>query len=98
MATDQPTPRLHPGDIIQDSTGLLMLVTQIKPRFVGAVQRWHDGIEMQERYHRLKHGAFVRVGAAHLLPEDIAGARRDSIAQAARDEAEATRRKTSGKR
>ncbi len=83
MAAESETIVVHPGDIIQDSNGQLMLVTQTKPRFVGAVQRWHDGIEMQERYHRLQPGQFVVCGAAHLLPEAIAQARRDSIKQAA---------------
>jgi len=82
MATEE-TISVHPGDIIQDSAGQLMLVTQTKPRFVGAVQRWHDGIEMQERYHRLRPGSFVVCGAAHLLPEEIAQARRDSLKLAA---------------
>lgn len=82
MATEE-TIIVHPGDIIQDSTGQLMLVTQTKPWGVGAVQRWHDGIEMQERYHRLKPGQFVVCGAAHLLPEEIAQARRDSLRTAA---------------
>lgn len=83
MATESETVTVHPGDIIQDSAGQLMLVTQTKPRFVGAVQRWHDGIEMQERYHRLRPGSFVVCGAAHLLPEEIAQARRDSLKLAA---------------
>jgi len=82
MATEE-TISVHPGDIIQDSAGQLMLVTQTKPRFIGAVQRWHDGIEMQERYHRLRPGSFVVCGAAHLLPEEIAQARRDSLKLAA---------------
>lgn len=82
MATEE-TISVHPGDIIQDSNGQLMLVTQTKPRFIGAVQRWHDGIEMQERYHRLRPGSFVVCGAAHLLPEEIAQARRDSLKLAA---------------
>lgn len=82
MATEQTT-TVHPGDIIQDSNGQLMLVTQTKPRFIGAVQRWHDGIEMQERYHRLQPGQFVVCGAAHLMPEEVAQARRDSLTTAA---------------
>ena len=88
MATAAETPPVHPGDIIQDSTGQLMIVTQAKPRFIGAVQRWHDGIEMQERYHRLPIGQFVVCGAAHLMPEEVAQARRDSLklaAQVAKD-------------
>lgn len=84
MATEPETVTVHPGDIIQDSAGQLMIVTQTKPRFIGAVQRWHDGIEMQERYHRLQPGQFVVCGAAHLLPEEISQARRDSLATAAK--------------
>lgn len=80
MATEEKKIIVHPGDIIQDSTGQLMLVTQTKRWGVGAVQRWHDGIEMQERYHRLKPGQFVVCGAAHLLPEEVSQARRDSLA------------------
>jgi hypothetical protein len=82
MATEE-TVIVHPGDIIQDSAGQLMLVTQTKKWGVGAVQRWHDGVEMQERYHRLKPGQFVVCGAAHLLPEEISQARRDSLRTAA---------------
>lgn len=83
MATEPETIVVHPGDIIQDSTGQIMLITQTKKWGVGAVQRWHDGIEMQERYHRLKPGSFVVCGAAHLLPEEISQARRDSLKLAA---------------
>lgn len=79
---------VHPGDIIQDTHGQLMLVTQTKPRFVGAIQRWHDGIDHQERYHRLRPGEFYVCGAAHLLPEEIAQARRDSLRTAAASERE----------
>lgn len=83
MATEPDSIVVHPGDIIQDSTGQIMLVTQTKKWGVGAVQRWHDGIEMQERYHRLKPGQFVVCGHAHLLPEEISQARRDSLKLAA---------------
>lgn len=83
MATEPEKVTVHPGDIVQDTLGQLMLVTQTKPRFVGAVQRWHDGIAMQERYHRLQPGSFVVCGAAHLLPEEISQARRDSLKTAA---------------
>lgn len=83
MATEPETIVVHPGDIIQDSTGQIMLVTQTKSWGIGAVQRWHDGIEMQERYHRLKPGQFVVCGHAHLLPEAISQARRDSLKLAA---------------
>lgn len=82
MATDE-TPAPHPGDIIQTSDGQIMLVTQTKRWGVGAIQRWHDGVEMQERYHRLKAGQFVICGAAQLLPEEISQARRDSLKLAA---------------
>lgn len=83
MATEPESIVVHPGDIVQDNTGQIMLVTQTKKWGVGAVQRWHDGIEMQERYHRLKPGQFVVCGAAHLLPEEISQARRDSLKLAA---------------
>lgn len=83
MATEPKPTSPHPGDIIQDSHGQIMLVTQTRAWGVGAVQRWHDGIEMRERYHRLKPGEFVVCGAAHLLPEEIAQARRDSLKLAA---------------
>ncbi len=83
MATDQTPAAVHPGDIIQDNLGQIMLVTQTRSWGIGCVQRWHDGIEMQERYHRLKPGQFVVCGAAHLLPEEIAQARRDSLKLAA---------------
>lgn len=83
MATESKTLIVHPGDIIQDSAGQLMLVTQTKPRFIGAVQRWHDGIEMQERYHRLRPGQFNVCGTAVIMPEEVAQARRDSLKTAA---------------
>ena len=83
MATEQETLTVHPGDIIQDNNGQIMLVTQTKAWGIGAVQRWHDGIEMQERYHRLKPGEFVVCGAAQLLPEEIRQTRTDSLKLAA---------------
>lgn len=83
MATEQKTITVHPGDIIQDSSGQLMIVTQTPKWGVGAIQQWHDGFDMQERYHRLKPGQFVVCGVAHLLPEEIASARRDSLKLAA---------------
>lgn len=82
MATES-TLVVHPGDIIQDQHGQLMIVTQTRPRFIGAIQRWHDGIEDRERYHRLRPGEFHVCGAAALLPEAIAQARRDSLRTAA---------------
>lgn len=86
MATESKTLVVHPGDIIQDLHGRLMIVTQTKPRFVGAIQRWHDGIEDRERYHRLRPGEFHVCGVAMILPEAVAQARRDSIRTAAQTE------------
>lgn len=89
MEAEQTTIVVHPGDVIQDSHGQLMIVTQTRPRFVGAIQRWHDGIADQERYHRLKPGEFHPCGVAAILPKEIAQARRDSIrtaAEAAREQ------------
>lgn len=91
MATTPEKPPVHPGDIIQDSNGQIMLVTQTRAWGVGAVQRWHDGIEMREVYHRLHHGQFVVCGAAHLLPEEVSKARRDSLKLAAEIAKEAGR-------
>lgn len=82
MATDHEKTAL-PGDVIQDSNGQLMLVTIVKKWGVGAVQQWHDGLKMNERYHRLKPGTFYIVGAARLLPESVSRARRDAMITAA---------------
>lgn len=84
MATDE-TLIVHPGDIIQGTQqgpqhGHLFLVTEPRTRHVGAVARWHaDGAD-QETYHRFQPGTFAVVGAAAILPPEVAAARRDSIA------------------
>src|SRR3546814_10586258 len=91
MATDQKTLVVHPGDIIQGTTkdsrgGHFFMVSQCKAWGVGAIQRWIDGTEDREAYYRFKirpEPEFVVVGAAHLLPVEIAQARRDSIATTA---------------
>lgn len=81
MATDE-TVIVHPGDIIQDADGMLLLVASTHRWGVGAVLRCrHDG-EDREHYYRMKPGQFVVVGAAHMLPEEVAQARRDSLATA----------------
>jgi hypothetical protein len=81
MATDE-TLIVHPGDILQDTSGQFFLAASTHSWGVGAVQRWTDGGEVRETYHRLKPGQFVVVGSAHTLPEEVAQARRDSIATA----------------
>lgn len=78
---------VHPGDIIQGTTpdsrnGHFFLVTQCKAWGVGAIQRWHQDGDDKEAYHRFRPAEFVVVGAAHLLPPELAQARRDSIATA----------------
>ena len=91
MATEQKTLVVHPGDIIQATTkdgrnGHFFLVSQCKSWGVGAIQRWLDGADDKEAYHRFAtrpEPEFVVVGAAHLLPVELAQARRDSIATAA---------------
>ena len=79
MATDE-TVTAHPGDILQDQDGLLYLATETHSWGVGAVQRAHYNGEVRETYSRLKPGQFVVVGTAHMLPEEVAQARRDSLA------------------
>lgn len=80
MATDESI-RVHPGDIVQDSDGLFFLVTETHSWGVGAVQRDRvPGGLIREAYFRLKPGQFVPVGVAHTLPEEVAQARRDSLA------------------
>jgi hypothetical protein len=81
MATDEIL-IVHPGDILQDTSGQFFLAASTHSWGVGAVQRWTDGGEVRETYHRLKPGQFVVVGSAHTLPEEVAQARRDSIATA----------------
>lgn len=88
MATELKAPVVHPGDVIQATTkdsrgGHFFMVTQCKAWGVGAIQRWIDGTDDREAYYRFKRREFVIVGAAHLLPVEIAQARRDSIATAA---------------
>lgn len=85
MATDPNTQIVHPGDVIQDSDGLFLLVTETRSWGVGAVERWREGpvpYEIKEHYHRMKPGTFWVVGPAHLIPEEVAQARRDSLALA----------------
>lgn len=81
MATED-TPPVHPGDIVQDTSGQFYLVTETHKWGVGAVQRWTDGGEVRETYSRLRPGQFVVVGVGHLLPEDVSQARRDSLTTA----------------
>lgn len=82
MATAPTTPPVHPGDILQDSDGLLYLASEIHNWGVGAVMRWRVEDQTHEHYFRLKPGQFTVVGTAHLLPEEVAQRRRDSLAQA----------------
>jgi hypothetical protein len=84
MATEQ-TQVVHPGDIIQGTEpgpqhGHLFLVMETHRWGVGAVARWHQDGEDHEVYHRMKPGTFAVVGAAAILPPEVAGARRDSVA------------------
>lgn len=81
MATAE-TQTVHPGDIIQDSEGLLYLVAETHRWGVGAVQRWRQDGDVVEHYYRLRASQhpFVVVGAAARLPEEVAQRRRDSIA------------------
>lgn len=89
MATEPEKATAHPGDIIQDQSGQIMLVVQTQSWGVGAVQRWHDGIEMRERYYRLKREDFVICGAAQIMPAEVAQLRRDSLTLAAQIASEA---------
>ncbi|MEJ7831280.1 MAG: hypothetical protein WKF79_00055 [Nocardioides sp.] len=79
MATEEAI-TVHPGDILQDSQGLLYLASEVHGWGVGAVQRFDHAGDVIEAYHRLKPGQFVVVGTAHTLPEAVAQARRDSLA------------------
>ncbi len=83
MATEE-TVIVHPGDIIQGTIqgpqhGHLFLVTECQRWGVGGVARWHQDGDDHEHYHRFKPGTFAVVGAAAILPPELAGARRDSI-------------------
>ncbi len=84
MATEE-TLIVHPGDIIQATQpgpqhGHFLLVTETHRWGVGAVARWHDDGDDREVYHRLKPGTFAVVGAAYILPPEVAAARKDSLA------------------
>ena len=79
MATEE-TVRVHPGDIVQDSDGLFLLVASTHQWGVGAVMRWRQDDEVREHAYRLKPGQFRVVGVAPVLPEEVAQARRDSLA------------------
>lgn len=86
MATEEAQ-TVHPGDIIQGTQqgphhGHLFLVTETHRWGVGVLARWHEDEEDREVYHRMKPGTFAVVGAAYILPPDVAAARRDSIATA----------------
>lgn len=81
MATDE-TIRVHPGDVVQDSDGLFLLVTQCHGWGIEAVMRWRQGpppYEIAEHGYRLKPGQFVVVGTAHTLPVEVRQARQDSL-------------------
>ena len=84
MATEE-TLIVHPGDIIQGTVqgpqhGHLFLVTETHTRHLGAVARaFMNGADV-EAYHRLRPGTCDVVGAAAILPPEVAAARRDSIA------------------
>lgn len=87
METTKPPP-VHPGDLIQATAkdarlGHIYIVSQVKSWGVGAVQRWLDGPQDREAYHRLQHGEFAVIGAAAILPVELAQARADSLATAA---------------
>lgn len=82
MATEsEPAP--HPGDVIQDSNGLIYLVTEVRAWGVGALMRWTDrsGAPL-ESYHRFKAGQYFIVGPARLLPPAVSEARRASLTTA----------------
>jgi hypothetical protein len=86
MATDESID-VHPGDIIQGTQpgpthGHLFLVTETHSRHVGAVSRWFDDGTDHETYSRFKPGTFAVVGAAAILPPEVAADRRDSLATA----------------
>lgn len=80
-------PDVLPGDFIQavdqgPLQGLPLLVQQVQRWGVGAVLRWVDASGDHETYYRLKPAEFVVIGGAHILPADIAEARKDAAATA----------------
>jgi hypothetical protein len=85
MATEEKK-IVHPGDIVQVTDpghslhSHLLIVTQARPRFIGAIVRWVDGYgELGQNYHRLDPAQVVVCGAAAILPEDLLQARKDSL-------------------
>jgi hypothetical protein len=75
---------VHPGDIVQDSEGLLYLVSEVHRWGIGAVSRMKvSPLDVIERYTRMKPGQFVVVGTAHTLPVEVTQRRKDSLALAA---------------
>lgn len=84
MATEE-TLIVHPGDIIQStrddwSKGRLFLVEETHRWGVGAVHCYSHAGEEFSVYVRYKPSDFAVVGAAVLLPPEVAQRRRDSLA------------------
>jgi hypothetical protein len=81
-------PQTHPGDIIQVTDKAhggfpaILLVHEVRAAHVEARQQYPLDLP-QGAPVRLKPGQFVVVGAAHLLPAELAKARAASIETAA---------------
>lgn len=90
MATDNVMPAM-PGDVIQDTDGLFLLVTEVRKRGVGAIARWREGPDIKEHYARLAHGQYRVVAAAPMLPPEVQQARRAALQTARAVEREADR-------
>lgn len=78
-----------PGDIVQDSAGMIYLVSETHRWGVGAVMRWLDQGQTLEAYFRLKPEQFAVVGTAALLPTEIAERRNEAERHAAEIKSEA---------
>ena len=90
-------PPVHPGDIIQitdpqhDQFRALLVIQQVRKWGVGANLPTVMHGSLGDVYVRLKRAQFTVCGAAALIPEGVASARRDSVAHARELEKEAAR-------
>ncbi len=83
-------PPSMPGDVVQVTDeqhrlhGLFALVTTVRRWGVGITFQALQGSELVEAYDRLKTKQFVTVGAAQLMPPEVAAARETAQREAAR--------------
>lgn len=84
MPKSKAKPAILPGDVVQVTDGspllgALLIVEEVRPRFVSAsAMTLRDG-KPRWLYERLKPGTFVLIGPARMLKPEVARARRLAI-------------------